>query len=263
MKKGTLALIVIACTGSAAAGSHFASSVVNYTPGTGPTPGFDDPAAALGGPTRFTAPTSPFGGATTPFNAPFGEGEVVTIGEGGSLTLGFDQVIYDDAANPFGIDLLVFGNSFFGLDFGTGLATGAIFGEGGIIELSANGTDWFTVTGVDADGLFPTLGYQDVTEPFPSGAGSVFTDFRTPVDPNLNVAGMTVSEIAAAYNGSGGGAGIDLASVGLTEARYIRISNPLGSGVTPEIDAVSIVPAPAGLIPLLAVSACRRRRSQR
>jgi len=254
------ALGATAAIATAASASFYASSVIEYAPGAGPTPGFDDAAAALGSPTRFTAPASPFGGAVTPFNSSFGEGEVVTIGEGGWLTLGFDQPILDVPSNPFGIDLLIFGNSFAGIDFDTGLATGAVFGEGGVIELSDNGSTWHTVIGVEADGLFPTLGYQDVTEPFPTAAGSVLTDFRTPVDPSLDFSGLSTAEIAAAYAGSGGGAGVDIASVGLSSVLYVRISNPVGSGLTPEIDAVSIVPAPAGLLALAGVLGIGRRR---
>lgn len=240
--------------------SHFASGVVGYTPGTGVFAGYDDPAAALGSPTRFTAPESEFGGAVTPFNSSFGAGECVTIGEGGSLTLGFDQLITDDAANPYGVDLLIFGNSFLGIDFGTGRATGQVFSEGGVVELSADGFDWRVVPGAQADGLFPTLGYRDVTEPFPASPGSVLTDFRIPVDPSLSFAGLTTSELAQAYAGSGGGLGIDIASVGLSEVRFVRISNPFGSGLTPEIDAVSIVPAPGALAPLGLALLWRRRR---
>ncbi|MEM9066533.1 MAG: hypothetical protein AAGB51_13695 [Planctomycetota bacterium] len=262
MKRVLKTAAPLACAGvvfsgtSAQAQSLFATTVVEYTPGSNPASGFTDPTAALGSPTRFGV-----GGAITPFNSSFGSDETVSIGEGGSLTLGFDQTVLDDPNNPFGIDLLVFGNSFFGLDFGSGLATGAIFSEGGTIELSENGVDWFEVVGVEADGLFPTLGYQDVTEPFPSTAGSVLTDFHTPVDPNLDVTGMTIVEIAAAYNGSGGGAGIDIGSTGLSAVNFIRFSNAIGSGVTPEIDAVSIVvPAPMSVLALTPLARRRRRR---
>lgn len=257
----TIALLSGVCA-SAQAQSLFASTVVNYTPGaTSPIAGFDDPLSVLGSPTRFTAPDDPFGGAVTPFNAPFGAGETLTLTEGASITLGFDQTVFDNPDNPFGIDLLVFGNSFLGIDFTTFLATGQVFSEGGVIELSENGSDWFEVVGVDADGWFPTLGYQDVTEPFPASPGSVFTDFNTPVDPTLDVTGMTTAEIAEAYGGSGGGAGIDIGSVGLSAVNFIRISNPVGSGVTPEIDAVAIVvPAPVSALGLGVLGFGRARR---
>lgn len=230
----------------------FADAVVSYTPGVGVGAGFDDPAAALGSPTRFTSPSSPFGGAVTPFNSAFGPGELVTIGEGGSLVVSFDEPVTDDASNPFGIDLLIFGNSFAGLDFGTRLATGGVFSEGGVIEVSANGVDFVTVPGLDADGSFPTLGYQDVTEPFPGDPGLVPTSFTKPVDPSLDLTGLSTAQIAAAYDGSGGGVGIDLATVGLDSIQFVRISNPIGSGVTPEIDGFANVPEP-GVMACLAL----------
>ena len=49
-------------------------------------------------------------------------------------------------------------------------------------------------------------------------------------------------EILELYRGSGGGAGVDLADVGLTEISYVRISNPENPlDSTPEIDAFADV----------------------
>ena len=89
---------------------------------------FIDPTTALGEPTRFTSEPQLFGGAVTPFQSPFRANEVVSIGEGGRLVLEFDEPVVDDPANPFGIDLLIFGNSF--LSF----LTGEPVTEGGIVR---------------------------------------------------------------------------------------------------------------------------------
>ncbi len=259
----------VAALGLAAAAhaDPFADAVVSYVPGVGVGPSAADPAAALGSPTRFTAPGSNFGGAVTTFQAAFGAGELVTVGEGGQLTVRFDEPITDDPSNPFGIDLLVFGNSFYGLNADN--TAGSLFGEGGRIEVSADGITFIEVPGVAADGAFPTLGYRDVTEPFPSEAGAVPTDFTRPVDPSFDPMGLTTAQIAAAYAGSGGGAGVDIGSVGLTSVSFVRITddNPLGSGTTPEIDGfadVAAVPEPASAAVLLAVLGgvlLRRRRA--
>ena len=245
----------------------FADAVIDYTAGVGANPGFDDPAAALGSPTRITAPGNPFGGPVTPFQAPFGPGELVTVGAGGSLTVAFDEPITDDAANPFGIDLLVFGNAFFVLDFSSGTATGDTFGEAGRIEVSADGVDFFAVPDVFADGDFPTLGFQDTDEPFPSSPGSIPTDFTRPVDPTFDPTAMTTAQIVAAYAGSGGGAGVDIGSVGLSEVSFVRIINdaPGDSGVAAQIDGfadVSAVPEPASAAALAMLGGVllRRRR---
>jgi len=245
----------------------FASDVIQYDPGSNAPSGFTDATTALGAPERFTGEGSAFAGAVTPFNPPFAADEVVSIGAGGSLTVRFEQPVTDDPLNPFGIDLIVFGNTFLGLsDFNdpiNGVAT-ASFPEGGVIEVSADGVEFFEITGVDADGSFSTLGYRDVIDPFSPTPGAVETDFTRPVDPAFDPIGKTLAEIAAGYAGSGGGAGIDLASVGLSEILYVRVTNPEGSGFTPEIDAfadVRAIPAPAGAAALaLGLLACGRRR---
>lgn len=258
--------VVCALVGSAAA-DPYADSVVDFDLGAGGLgPGFDNPAWVLGEPTRFTAPGNQFGGPTTPFQAAFGADELFSIGEGGFVTVRFDEPVVNDPANPFGIDLLVFGNSFFfDQSFPDGVA-GSLSSEGGLIEVSDNGTDWFAVPAVGgsgADGLFPTLGYLDVTEAFPSQAGSVLSDFTKPVDPSFDPTGLALADIIAGYDSSGGGAGVDIGAVGLASISYVRISNALGSGVTPEIDGFAdVVPAPGSMGAVLVggLLLSRRRR---
>lgn len=238
---------------SAGAADPWADAVVAYDPGGAAGGGFTDPLASLGEPTRVTAPGSAFGGPVTPFNSPFGGDELVTIGEGGSLTVRFDEPVTDDPLNPFGIDLLVFGNAFLFLSGfpadATTTATG-VFNEGGEVQVSADGVTFVTVPGVDADALFPTLGFTDIVDPFQASA-SAPTDFTLPVDPAFDPIGLTTPQIVAGYAGSGGGAGIDLADVGLAEISFVRIVNPTGSGLGPEIDAfadVTPIPEPAAAL---------------
>lgn len=247
----------------------WADNVVSYAAGSNAAAGFTDPTTSLGEPTRVTNPTSPFGGATTPFQAAFGTDEIVSIGAGGQLTVSFDEPITDDAANPFGIDLLVFGNAFFtDTGFPNGIA-GGLFGEGGVIEVSVDGVSFFTVPGVEADGLFPTNGFTDPTGAVtsfgnPPISGTIPADFTLPVDPSFVVQqGDTLADILVGYSGSGGGVGIDLASVGLSEASFVRVSNPLGSLFSPEIDGFAdVVPEPtsAALLAFGAALLGRRRR---
>ncbi|MEM7756396.1 MAG: hypothetical protein AAF297_12285 [Planctomycetota bacterium] len=240
----------------------FADRVISYTPGAGVSAGFDDPASALGSPTRVTAPDSPFGGPVTPFQGSFGAGETVSIGEGGQLTVAFDTAVTNDALNPFGIDLLIFGNQFL---FGDSL-----FSEGGLIELSADGVTFIEVPNVFAEDGFPTLGFTDVNKPFNDSdgpvTGSIPTDFTKPVDPTFNPLGASLADILAAYDGSGGGLGIDIGALGLDEVSFVRISSPIGSGFGPEIDAfadVRAIPSPAAgsLLAFAAFAASRRRRN--
>lgn len=114
-----------------------------------------------------------------------------------------------------------------------------------MVEVSSDGLNFVQVPGIEADGLFPTLGYLDLTNPFPITPGNVLSDFTRPVDPRFDVANKTMHEILAGYGKSGGGVPIDLSLTGLNQVTHLRITNPIGSGQTPEIDAVSdVAPVP-------------------
>lgn len=231
---------------SIASDDPFADDVVTYVPGSNPVPQYTDPSTALGSPTRFT------GGDFDPrivsvFNPAWQPDEIVSIGAGGSLVLRFDTPVTDDAQNPFGIDLIIFGNALLvDGDPQDGICppVAQLISEGGTIELSADGVNWMTVPDTVADGLFPTEGYLDHTDPYATTAGSVESNFTLPVDPAVTLAdfnGASYADIQALYRGSGGGVGIDIAPLGFTSIRYVRISNPPGAAATPEIDAAADV----------------------
>lgn len=267
------ALWVPTLAAPSAAASPFATSVVSYDPGSNPTGLFTDPGTAIGSPERFTG-EGVFPSGVTPFNPAFGTDEIVSVGAGGQLTLGFDRAITDDPSHPFGVDFIVFGNaafsdvSFFDADpdnNGAGI-TGSdpsLFGVGGdaTIQVSRDAVTWTTVA-VRALDLFPTLGYQDTLEPTPPTPGLVETDFTKALDPSLTLAdfaNLDIAQIAALYGGSGGGIGIDISGTGLASASFVRFVN--GSGTAFELDAVSVVPAPGALgIATVAVGALLRRR---
>jgi len=240
-------------------GSPFASSVVSYSPGSTPASGFTDPTTALGSPERFTG-EGVFPTVVSPFNPAFGTDELVSIGEGGSLTLAFDQPIVDDPANPFGVDLIVFGNAGFADgSFPDGVVTDPALAFGldeAQIEVSADGVG-FVSLGSFTEGFAPTMGWLD-SGPYDAAAGSVPTDFTKPVDPSLtlcNFANLDLAQIRAIYAGSGGGTGIDIAASGLGSVSFVRISvaddNDASTFLNAEIDAVAIVPAPAAAWALL------------
>jgi len=257
---------VVAALSAAVVASHagagvYGSSLESYSAGTGLNPAYTDSNAALGEPTRFTG-VGIFPGAVTPFNPAYLTSEVVQVGRGGHLTVKFDHAVTDDPSNPFGVDLLVFGNSFYSdPTYPAGIAA-ALFAGGGKVEVSADGSDWRLVPIINADGAFPTLGYSDLNDPYSLVPGTLLSDFTRPVDPSFDAIGKNFAQISAAYAGSGGGTGIDLASVGLTSARYVRISTDLNSPTIPSIDGFSdVAPAP-GTLSLLALAtiAARRRR---
>ncbi|MHC4808800.1 MAG: hypothetical protein ACYTEV_00330 [Planctomycetota bacterium] len=216
-----------------------ADTVVAYTPGLGVPPGFDQTAAALGPPARFSgAGLEP--GVVSPFQPAFTPAELLVVGRGGSVVLAFDEPVLDDPANPFGVDLLVFGNAFLiDLAFPTGLA-GGLFAEGGRIEVSPDGVTWTLVPEADADGGFPTLGWRDAG-PYDAEPGRMPTDFTRPVDPAIDpamLAGTSWPELLAIYDGSGGGTPVDLAPLGLVAITHVRISVPVDAPTAIELDAV-------------------------
>ncbi len=113
--RSVCAAILAALCGSLSAQSPFATSVVSYVQGTGG--GIFVQQNILGG---------PLGGG-------LGSGslDVLTLGEGGSVVLGFDVALRDGP----GADLAVFENGF---TFGAG----QVFAELGFVEVSSNGVDF-------------------------------------------------------------------------------------------------------------------------
>ncbi len=241
-------LAALAGTAAMAGDDPFADLVLEYDEGLNPAPGYTSPVSVLGPPERFTG-EGVFPGVVSPFNPPFLPEEILSIGAGGRLVVQFATPVTDDPGNPFGVDLLIFGNAFF-IDaaYPTGVA-GALFSDGyGVIEVSADGVEWLPVEAASPEGLYPTLGYLDAG-PYDGGAGTVETDFTLPVDPSIQAGdfeGQSYQETLDLYGGSGGGAGIDLAAAGIASACCVRLTNPGDPAVVPsiEIDALSDV-APA------------------
>jgi len=218
--------------------SRFASSVVAYERGAGFSPNFTNANAALEAPA--------VGSGITPFSPPFSANQIVSIGAGGWLTLQLGTPILNQPSDPFGIDFLIFGNSFFVVTNGTGASaqtSGAIFTSSlsTRVEVSSDGSTWFMLDPSRA----PTVGTLFPTD----GTGNA----QLPVNPSLSSAdfgGLGLAGIRALYNGSAGGAGFDLSwardgdgnAVDLASANFVRID--VLNGRT-QIDAISVVPEPS------------------
>ena len=253
--------LVVAAT--AYAGNPWATQVIAFDAGVNPEPGYADPTVVLGEPERFTG-EGVWPGAVTPFNPPWAADEIVSIGAQGSLTVRFEQPITNDPAHPFGVDLLIFGNGGF-IDGAWPAGTvGGLLEDGPFtVSFSADGAQFFPLSGEFMDAMFPMLGYADLSDPYATEPGLVPTDFTKPVDPTLtyeDIAGKSFSELLALYDGSGGGIPIDISSTGLSVVQFVRIDVP-GNASSVEIDAFAVVPEPSAamLFGLLILNALRRK----
>ena len=244
--------------------SAFATGVAGYDAGSAGGSGVNDPGTALGSPERFTG-EGIFPQVVSPFNPVWRTNEIVQIGEGGFLTLQFDEPITNDD-HPFGVDFIVFGNGgFIDGDFPNG-TVGDPAGTFGVndmlIEVSEDGTTFHSL-GAFSEGMYPAMGYVDAG-PQDDTPGSILTNFQQPLDPALTLAdfaGLTYDQLVALYDGSGGGTPVDIAASGLSEVSFVRFSVP-GSG-TVEIDAVSRVPEPTAMGFLLFGGLAAFRRGRR
>jgi hypothetical protein len=266
---------------AAALGYPFAASVVSYVSGTGVSYSdwlsgdpFTDPETALGRPTVDTTGDDWYidESEAVPVVAvypAFRSFELTTIGKAGSLTLAFDHRVYDNPANPFGVDFIVFGNSFQVIGSGEGWNNGdprltknggSAFVEKGVVSVSQDGVSWFAYpSGTNdkgADDFAPTLGRVYDTNRVETALGDWNawwggpTDPTVPVDPSLapsNWVQMTVAEISERYRGSAGGTGFDIGELALgTDSvngrkwiQYVRVER--SGSVNPEVDAVADV----------------------
>jgi len=270
---GIAILVLLASVVAQPAGAgQWAVAVDSYDAGTTAVAGYLDPSTAVGPAERFTGELFGFDSVVSIFSPAFGPDEIVSLGEGGHLTLRFDDPVDDDPAHPFGIDLIVFGNTgFIDFDFPNGQigSPAGLFGSGlATIEVSADGTTFVPVTEL-ADGPFPTQGYRD-SGPFDITPGLTKTNFFKPVDPALtpaDFAGLTYAQALDLYHGSGGGTPIDIHDTGLASVSFVRVSladdgNPAVSR-SAEIDAIAAVPEPATVVPLIFASAMLRLRRGR
>lgn len=241
----------------------WADAVIHYNAGSNPQVGYTSNSnVVVGSPERVTGentPFPPFPGSVTMFSTPYGFDEIISIGAGGELVVRFDEPVID---RP-GTDMLIFGNAFFALDSSFSLVDG-IVSEPGTVEVSVDGIDWRPANGF-ADGLFPTQGFLD-TDMFGNNIGTQPTDFLKPVNPTLTIndfLGLTYAQAMALYDGSGGGANIDIAGSGLASFQYVRVSVPAGVLHSTEIDAFAAIPEPATAGLLVIGAVLLRRHSSR
>jgi hypothetical protein len=175
----------------------FATEVISHEFGEGQDHGQDEfPEAILGG---------PLGGGCCR-----GSLEVVSLGDGGHVVLGFgDRTIVDGP----GVDFVVFENVFW-----AGGDPELPVAELGLVEVSADGQEWVA---------FPCEGGEGPT--YGQCAG------WRPVDANV-IEGIDPFDAETA-----GGDQFDLADIEVDEARFVRITDIAGDDVVFDLDAVAVL----------------------
>lgn len=247
MYKKTIYILLLLMFAPSAWGSDFATEVV-YGPNmtTGPFGGapYDDPCSVLGKPTteiydNFTYFDTFCCSLVYPacFTDANGNKLVTTLGSGAAIVVKFDHEVADDPGNPYGIDFIVFGNSFFlraggNLDPCTNMEycfltnPTSVNSEPVIVSVSPDGNNWYTYSnGPYADAAFPTNAYAWDRENDCWGAE---LDWTQPVDPNLSVSdfdGLSAADAIDLYDSSAGGTGFDLAESGFKWIQYIKVQN--------------------------------------
>src|SRR4051812_20607731 len=103
------ALIAICVITPTVTRAQYAAQVISYTTGTTASSGFTTTAAAaIGEPERFSGETTTFPSVVSPFSPPFLSTEVISIGEGGQITLRLSNFAVAQASGP--PEIGVFGN---------------------------------------------------------------------------------------------------------------------------------------------------------
>jgi hypothetical protein len=255
--------------------SPFATEVVRAVGSFGPSP-YHDPDSVLGAPTTWFRDSFSAAGrrvklVEAPYNvAPTNTGLlttnlILTLGASSEVIVRFDQPVQDDPAHPYGVDLLVFGNSFFtpsqfvneSTDMGVCVLNGTIFFEPLKVSVSpgftgqpgeiANDPDtwpWYRYdNGPYADSAFPTHAYK--WDRATTNWTSDLMDFTKPVNPALqtvfSTGGLTAADGIDLYDGSGGGTGFDLRESGFAWIQYIKVEGLDPDFTDGEVDAFATV----------------------
>lgn len=258
--------VLLLTAGWAPAADPWADEVVGHSPELNGSDLYNDPQSALGVPATMYYAGLPYDydlavSLVAPaFNvAPDGHKLITTIPDGQFVKVKFDEPVEDHPRNPYGIDLLVFGNSMFRTTGGwvtpdTNMETyylgdGSVVDQPVIIAVSTSGLEtpddnpdgWYVYAdGPYGDGWFPTQAYEWDWQGDKWGDPK---DYTTPVDPTLGVADfapLSAAEAIDLYEWSGGGAGIDLAESGFAAIQFVYLTSKYESDPG-EIDALSDV----------------------
>jgi hypothetical protein len=261
--------------------AQYVAVVASYDAGATPASGFTTASAAVGAPERFTGEGA-FPGIVSPFNPPFRTNEIVSVSEGGHITLRLSHYALPQASGP---EIGVFENVGLVFNSTTGGAgpSAATFGhDSAHVDVSADGLNWISLGNIQFN--IPSNGYTDVTDPFATVPGNSPSDFQKPFTGGVSsfnglpFADASAPDILELLAGSGGGTWLDISGTGISRVGFIRFSVAddmnVDSRLNFELDAVSIARGAVGLPlvpePATAVICCmsltglclrRRRRS--
>lgn len=216
---------------------------------------YGNPAAVLGRPTlRFLdgAATNRVSIIDDPYDkSPAGADIITEIKSGGQITVELGRKVYDNPNNPYGIDLIVYGNSFFeGLAGLSGavsdaadlsvasLTSSAVFGHATTVSVSPDGVNWYTYPNTPV--LFPDQAYRwDDTNDSWTAEQLNPTKPLNPFIYTNNFGGQSIAGALDQFAGAAGGTGYDLRESGFPWIQYVQIQP--GPGVATVIDAIAAV----------------------
>ncbi len=153
-----------------------------------------------------------------------GSFDVFSLGFGGEMVLGFANNVIVDGP---GVDLTVFENAFM-VENGATLVLERPFADPGVVSVSQDGTTWYE---------FPCLLELDLAQgvvyPGCAGVYPVLSDADDPATPHASIPTegtildlIGVPSVPLPDPGGAGGDSFDLADVGLSWARYVRVTDP-------------------------------------
>lgn len=219
-------ILLLLTFSSFAMGSDFATEVVAFKEPFGSSP-YDDPNSVLGKPTTKIYDSWSFEtySCSLVYSAwgtdPNGNKLITILGSGAEIVVKFDHKVADDPGNPYGIDFIVFGNTFFESDGWVASDTDmakfllknptSVNVDPVMVSVSQDGNKWCTYSnGPYANSVFPTNAYAWDRV---NNCWGEQLDWTRPVDPNREVGdfnGLFVADAIDLYGGSAGGTGFDL-----------------------------------------------------
>jgi len=223
-----------------------------------PASPYNDPTAILNRPTlRFY---DPFDGNVTdrvtvidpPFNVTPAGGKVITeIKTAGQITVNMGRKVYDNPNNPYGMDFIVYGNSFFSASGAGGFVSDATDlntttlgsspgGHPTIVSISQDGTNWYTyptVTSLFAD---EACRWDDANASWTSEEMNPTKPLNPYINTN-NFGGQSVAGGLDQFIGASGGTGYALKASGFPWIQYVRIQAETNANQYTVIDAIAAV----------------------